>query len=230
MHRLYRISLVYVIVGSIFLFGRGPTPSASTAHAGEVSPSVSNDTTVRVPMVPRVVNLSPTEWDALSLGRAVDLWLNGDLQGAAELLETIDISPTSSFDLADRAAFVLAVAYLNLDDPRAFHRVARRSADEVGSAFRWWIRFCQLVESAKGGSPETDVAFRLPTDLPGAGVLGAALLLEAARPHDAIRLLDSTKPEHVLASIHYYLRALAIEASGSDPTKDWERVAKIKPR
>jgi tetratricopeptide (TPR) repeat protein len=230
MHRLSWISLVYVIVGSILLFGRGPASLTPTAYAGEVSWPASNDTTTRASMAPRLVNPSPTEWDALNLGRAVDLWLGGDLRGAAELLETIDISPTSSFDRADRAAFLLAVAYLNLDDPRAFHSVARRSADEGDSAFRRWIRFCQLVESAKGGSSEADVALRLPADLPGAGVLGAALLLEAARPHEALRLLESTKPEDAMASIHFYLRALAGEASGSDPTKDWERVAKMKPR
>ncbi|MCK5619222.1 MAG: hypothetical protein KAJ17_07470, partial [Candidatus Krumholzibacteria bacterium] len=132
MHRLSWISLVYVIVGSILLSGRGPTSSASTAHAGEASLPASTDTTTRAPMAPRVVNPSPTEWDALNLGRAVDLWLSGDLRGAAELLETIGISPTSSFGRADRAAFLLAVAYLNLDDPRAFHSVARRSTDVDG--------------------------------------------------------------------------------------------------
>jgi outer membrane protein assembly factor BamD (BamD/ComL family) len=177
--------------------------------------------------VPTPLHLTPSDWDALNLGRAVDLWSKGDIKGAAELLETIDISRGSPSPVADRAAFLLSAAYLALDDTDAFHRVAERAADETGSPYRRWVRYCQLVEShAVGGTADRDLPW--PPDFPGADILGASLLMETGHPSDALRVLERATPKGRLASIHLYLQALAREAAGGDATREWERLADYK--
>ncbi len=181
--------------------------------------------------IPRA--LTADEWGALNLGRAVDLWLKGDLRGAAALLESIDYATTSTFDRADRAAFLLAVAYLRLEDPDGFTRVAQRAGDANGSGYRKWIRFSDLARRAQvGGSTSGTVEPAPPTapvDFPGAVEMEASLLLEGGHATDALALLEANAPASSVASIHVYLQALARRASGGDPTGDWERLASIAP-
>ncbi|MCI0452249.1 MAG: tetratricopeptide repeat protein, partial [Candidatus Latescibacteria bacterium] len=189
--------------------------------------------------IPRA--LTNDEWDALNLGRAVDLWQKGDLRGAASLLESIDYTTASTFDRADRAAFLLATAYLRLEDPDGFARVAARAGDADGSAYRKWIRYCDLAQRARlgnsrdiaagpGASPATPASPAAPADFPGGVEMQASLLLESGHATDALALLERTTPASSVASIHVYLQALARRASGADPTRDWERLASMVPR
>jgi TolA-binding protein len=180
--------------------------------------------------IPRT--LTPNEWDALNLGRAVDSWQRGDLHGAITLLETIDITTTSTFERADRAAFLLAAAYLRLEDADGFARVAERAGNATGSGYRKWIRYCQLAQHAQlggtagGTAGATEAA---PAEFPGANEMRASLLLESGRANDALALLESSTPSEALASIHLYLQALARQATGGDPTRDWERLGGVTP-
>ena len=195
---------------------------------GGVDPSESPATDTlrayaRAAAAPEVRTLAPDDWDALNLGRAVDLWLRGQLRDAVDLLETINVSTTSSFDEADRAAFLLATAYLQMDDRAAFERVAERAGASSGSPYRRWIRYCQLLEPSQS-EPGT-----LPAQFPGAAVLSAALLIERDQPGDALTLLETSRPDGDIAAVHYYLQAIAREAAGGDATPDWNAIAKLPP-
>ena len=183
--------------------------------------------------VPR--SLTQNEWDALNLGRAVDLWNKGNLRAAAALLETIDIAPASSFERADRAAFLLAAAYLRIGDMDAFARVAERAGDANGSAYRKWIRYADLAQRAElggGTEPATPAVSppAAPADFPGGIQMQASLLLESGQGAQALALLERATPADALVSIHLYLQALARRATGGDATRDWERLASAEPR
>ncbi len=110
----------------------------------------------------------------LSLGRAVDLWVSGDLHGAAAHLEAIDISRESSATDSHRAAFLLAVAYLRLADRDGLARVVDTAGDPEGSQYRRWVAYIGLLES--GGDP-------LPIDgFAGSEILAAARQLNLTPP------------------------------------------------
>ncbi len=198
--------------------GIGNVHAQAPARADSLSTSVTH---------PNPRTLTKNEWDALNLGRAVDCWLKGDLRGAVSLLEQVDISTTSTFERADRAAFLLTAAYLRLHDTDGIARVAVRAGDANGSAYRKWIRF---IELAKGPARNADAPPAAPVDIPGAVELQASLLLEAGRTAEATSLLEATAPDGAMASIHLYLQALARRASNQDPTREWERLGAVSPR
>lgn len=216
----------FVAVAIFVAAGASPTSAQTPAPApvDTLTPAIAS------PSRPIPRTLTRNEWDAFHLGRAVDCWLQGDVRGAAVLLETIDIARTSSFERADRAAFLLAAAYLRLHDPDGFARVAERAGDANGSAYRKWIRYCQLAQHAQLGDSSVTVVPSPPTEFPGAVELSASLLLESGRANDALALLETNPPADALASIHGYLRALARRATGGDATRDWQRLADIEPR
>ena len=203
-------------------------PRAIASDVGSPAPSATVDTFAV--SVPQQKTLSRTEWDALNLGRAVDLWLKDDLRGAAELLEILDISSTSSFDRADRAAFLLTIAYLRLEDDQAFDRVTAAARAENGSVYRQWILCARALKLAGGPSPDRGVTHPLPAGFPGAEILAAALLLEMDRPGDASRLLSSAKPAGPVTSLHLYLQAIAREATGDNAPREWSQLADRKPK
>ncbi len=200
---------------------------------GEVRAQAAADSLAPSASRPATRTLTENEWDALNLGRAVDLWSKGDLRGAASLLEQIDITTTSSFDRADRAAFLLACAYLRLQEPVALARVTQRAGDANGSAYRKWVRYVDLAQRARIGGAHHgagDAAPDGPTDFPGAVEMQASLLLESGRAGEALALLERATPADAVASIHLYLQALARRANGADATRDWERLASAAPR
>ncbi|MDH4037246.1 MAG: tetratricopeptide repeat protein [Candidatus Krumholzibacteria bacterium] len=199
------------------------TAVAPLVHAARPTPPVAPAVQAPLPHEP-----DASERDATSLGRAVDLWLKGDLYGASALLETIDIGPGSPFPFADRAAFLLADAYLRTGNAGGFARVASLAGDGNGTPYRRWIRYAELLRAnANPGAsgPVNDV----PESFPGADVLAAALLLDADRANDALDLLDRNPAAGPLASVQLCLRALAREATGADATANWGEIARRKP-
>lgn len=170
------------------------------------------------------VAATAVDWNAFNYGRAVDCWTRGDYRCAANYLEQIDITPASSYEQADHAAFLLATAYLRLNDAAAFERVAARAGNESGSPWRKWIRYCGLLIPRDGAAVAS-----APPDFAGGASMEAALLLESGSPAEALRVLDASKPADSVASIHLYLRALSRVALGQDAAHDWEMLAARKP-
>ncbi len=108
--------------------------NASTARAGdEASPDA-----------PRV---DPV---AFRLGRAVAEWRAGNPRGVIENLEPIDFAASAGVREADRAAFLLGHAYLNLGDIAAFTSLATVvAAWNLPSPYTGWLAFQrELVEAA----------------------------------------------------------------------------------
>ena len=168
---------------------------------------------------------STVNWNAFHYGRAVDCWTRGDYSAAANYLEQIDVTPASTYSEADHAAFLLASAYLRLNDVAAFERVAARAGSDNGSSWRKWIRYCALMQPSHGAA----VVSPAPADFAGGTVLEAALLVETGNATAALKVLDASKPVDSVASVHLYLHALARTSLGQDASKDWEALAARKP-
>jgi len=228
MRILPRISPAAVaVIAWYVLTGTANIARAEEAPLADMPPS--GGAPARAQLTPVTLELTASQWDAVNLGRAVDLWLAGDLRGAAALLEDIDIYPGSAFDMADRAAFLLAALWLRLGDDDAFRNVAGRAAgpqaDPAMSAWRGWIRYCDLVLSDGSGRATIDTE-----DMPGADILAAALMMETGRYDKALDLLESTDAGGPLEPLRLYLLALSREAIGIDPAKYWRQLSKLKPR
>jgi TolA-binding protein len=193
------------------------SPGASARAATTASPAApANAASAPDTTTPTV------DWNAFNYGRAVDCWTRADFRAAADYLEAIDVTTASPYPQADRAAFLLACAYLRLDDERAFERVAARAGSESGSSYRRWIRYCALLHS------RTPTA-AAPGDFAGGRVLEAAALLESGNARAALTVLDASKPAESVASVHIYLRALSKRALGEDASSDWNALAARKP-
>jgi len=91
--------------------------------------------------------------DALQLGRAALERGRGDLHGVIENLEGIDFSTEPSFAEADRAAFLLGAAYLELGDVSRFASLARGvSGWKRASVYTRWLAYeLQLVGAGGDG-------------------------------------------------------------------------------
>ena len=137
--------------------------------------------------------LSP---DALRLDLAARDQARGDVRGVIEDLEGLDLSPGTSFDQADRAAFLLGEAYLELGDQDRFTSLARQvSAWKRESVFTRWLAFeLRLIENGGAAAPglsgvadlaRDDAATALAgadtTSQLGRDLAGAALIRLAAR-------------------------------------------------
>ena len=90
---------------------------------------------------------------AFVLGRAVAEWRAGNARGVIENLEPIDFASASGFAEADRAAFLLGQAYLNLGDIARFVTLARTVADwKLVTTYTNWLAF-QLDRAEAAQAP-----------------------------------------------------------------------------
>ena len=152
-----------------------------------------------------------------ALGRAVDLWQRGDLQGAAAELARIDVSRGAAWAEADRAAFLLTVACLRLDDRARLEHAVAVAGDPAGTQWRQWVSYLGLLAGTGDPAPIDGFA--------DATLLAAALDLDRGRPERAHDLLAGRDDPVALQ-----LRALAAERSGRDARAAQERLAESKAR
>ncbi len=158
-----------------------------------------------------------TDPEGRALGRAVDLWHRGDLHGAAAELARIDVARGAAHGEADRAAFLLTVACLRLDDRDGLERVVAAAGDPAGTQWRRWVAYLGLLAGA--GKP-------VPIDgFADATLMAAALDLDRDNPHRAYDLLAERGDPIALQ-----LRAVAAGRSGHDTRAAQERLAAAEAR
>ena len=170
----------------------------------------------------------------LRLGRAVLERRLGNLRGVVENLAGIDFATEPSFAEADRAAFLLGQAYLELGARERFVELARDIAawKRKSHYTRWMALQGALAESdlaheahadrssAIGASPAAPRA-----DMAEADALAAALLLRDGDPGSALRLLAEIEARGQGTPITVFLQALALDAKGADDAPAWTRLA-----
>jgi tetratricopeptide (TPR) repeat protein len=185
---------------------------------------------------PRALASSPAPPDetALRLGRAAMERALGNLRGVVENLEVIDLSVEPSFADADRAAFLLGQAYLELGARERFVTLARRvSTWRHTSPYTRWLAF-QLAVA------ETDLADAAATPSAGAGpapatggapgsgaadALTAGVLMRDGDPAAALALIEAIERRGEGTPLVTYLKAHALAATGSDNEAEWTRLA-----
>jgi TolA-binding protein len=165
----------------------------------------------------------------VALARAVVLWRDGDLRGAADLLAGLDLSPGAAWERADRAAFLLAVLERRLGRPQALRDKAATAADAASaSPYRRWLAHLALWDAASEGLATTAGPLTSSSrPLPGDAVLEASLLLESGQSEAAADLLSGVEPEGDLAAMHLQLLALALQQAGRDPLPALRRLADL---
>ncbi len=198
---------------------------ASSAVSAESAPLTTPTPTPPAPQ--RIVSLqagplATAAWDSLNLARATHLWVQGDLRDAAALLDLIDISESSAFARADRAAFLLAVTHLRLGDNEAFRRVAQTGNAADSSLYRQWLAYAALVVAGEVGQDAPQKEFWY---LPGTTILTAAHLLETGRPEAAAELLKNNKPAAEFETHHRYL--LAVAQSDPEALANWRELSAL---
>ncbi|MBK9471166.1 MAG: hypothetical protein IPO18_02625 [bacterium] len=165
----------------------------------------------------------------VALARAVVLWRAGDLRSAADLLAGLDLSPTTAWPRADRAAFLLAVLERRLGRPQALRDKAATAADATSaSPYRRWLAHLALWDAASEGlATQADPLTSSSRPLPGDAVLEASLLLESGQSEAAADLLSRVEPDGDLAAMHLQLLALALQQAGRDPLPALRRLADL---
>jgi len=169
-------------------------------------------------LVPTAVGpLATASLDSLHLAQATHLWLQDDLAGAATMLSTVDLREGGSFDRADRAAFLLGAAYLQLGERDKFLDVAKSAQTGSQSPYRQWLAYARLMIS---GATDAELNF------PGAKTLTAAYFLEAGEYAAASKILTEDQPDKRFELQHAYLQALAAVHGGDASPRVWHKIGR----
>jgi tetratricopeptide (TPR) repeat protein len=170
---------------------------------------------------------------ALRLGRAALERSAGNLRGVVENLETIDYATEPAFAEADRAAFLLGQAYLELGGRARFVALARQVATwrRTSAYTRWLALQLAIVETDLAGAPAgaADSA-GVPAARPAAGhaaadALAAGVLLRDGNAAGALALIAAIKAQGEATPLVTWLEAQALAATGADDGPAWSRLA-----
>ncbi len=141
---------------------------------------------------------------ALALARAAMAQRTGSPRGVIEALEPLGLDHGASFTGSDRAAFLLAEAYLAQGDLARFERLATaRATGDGANAFDAWIAGERSLAGAAVGSTPA-----------GHGVLDAGARLRAGDPAGARAILDALPGEQSSTPLALWFRALALAGAG----------------
>ena len=185
----------------------------------------------------------------LRLGRAALERRAGNMRGVIENLEAIDFSGGPTFEDADRAAFLLGEAYLEIGARSRFVALAHTVAGwRRESPYTRWVAFeLAVVETERpaetaGGTPARapdSTWIAIPpapaganaagdgsaTASPSADALAAGVLLRDGNAAAALALIAEAEARGGGSPLLTYLKAQALAASGQDDHAEWTRLA-----
>lgn len=192
----------------------------------------------REPAVARDLLISHAAPDeaALRLGRAALERSLGNTRGVVENLAAIDYAGGPSFAEADRAAFLLGEAYLELGARSRFVALARQvAAWRRSTPYTRWIAFqlalCETELADRARAPRDSLgASPAPAAEAGAAgdaadLLAAGVLLRDGNPGAALALIAAIERRGGSSPLVTYLKAEALAASGGDDRPEWTRLA-----
>ncbi len=187
--------------GLAALLGAIALPYRARAQ-GAPAPAPANGPAAAAP-----VAFDPHEWQ---LRRAVTAQVTGDLDAVIDDLEAIDFEHEPVFPEADRAAFLLAHAYLGRGDHARFERLAHAVARwRRTSGYTEWIARMRVTLEA---GPDSAVALARLGAARGTAGSGAAAELLAQAGADTTTALGRD-----LAGAAHIAEATALLAHGGDP-------------
>lgn len=188
---LARAVTLVCLVGGVALAERAPGSRAPSARG------TGADSARSAPPPGRALALARNGLDEapMRLGRAALERSVGNTRGVVENLSTLDFSTEPAFAEADRAAFLLGQAYLELGGRERFVTLARQVATwQKTSPYTRWLAF-QLA------------------------------LVETERSQDPKPLIAAADGNGEPTPLMRYLKAQTLAATGADATSDWTRLA-----
>jgi hypothetical protein len=227
---------------------RAPGPHGRTGDAAAERTGAPAESAAAAP---RRLAVAPAASDEalLRLGRAALERRVGDMRGVIENLDAIDFSAGPVFEDADRAAFLLAEAYLEIGARSRFVALARTVAGwRRESPYTRWIAFELAVvateaETAGGeaahapdstwiaipsrpaGGPAPGSGGGSAGGSPSADALAAGVLLRDGNAPAALALITDAESRGDVSPLLTYLKAQALAATGQDDRAEWTRLA-----
>jgi TolA-binding protein len=156
----------------------------------------------------------------LALERAAFAWRAGDLRAVVRLLEAIDFALEPGFEGADRAAFLLAQAYLQRGETDRFLALAVAVGTWPNeSHFTRWLAYQHVLvrQGPAGGAARRTSA--------SGDAVAADRLLNSGSPAEALARLESIEGSGAGPALALYVKSLAQSAAGEDDTKTLEALA-----
>lgn len=195
----------------------GPAPDAAFAMTAPDSASPPQ-------MQPLAVTADSVAHAPFSLMRAALEHSSGNPRGVLACLEPLHLESAAPFEGADRAAFLLAHAYLELGSVARFQTLARavEAWPQASGYTRWIVYRLRETELATVSPDPRGVSPASPSGSIAADALAASLLIENGKNDAALALLAQNKAASPLL---LYLATVAKERSGADVTADLEALA-----
>jgi TolA-binding protein len=151
----------------------------------------------------------------LALRRATFAWRANDLREVVTALETIDFAAAPAFDGADRAAFLLAQAYLELGAAARFVALADAvAAWPAATPYTRWLAYQRVLIVAEDGAGGAKIAGAPDPATASADAVAADGLLRAGRAGEALERLGPSARDGAAAALSLYVRSLAQTAAG----------------
>jgi TolA-binding protein len=165
------------------------------------------------------------DWNDVHLRRAVSEQAAGNVRGVIENLEAIDDSAATPFPEADRAAFLLGQAYLEIGDRDRFIALAERAGHaRVPTAYTRWLTYQLHLLQSEGGNGEIGANGIGST---AADALAADLLLRNGDAKAALQLLTAGSAAQDTSPVASYLRARALALTGGDDGPELVRLSTL---
>ena len=214
------------------LAGAAPVFAAHAPHGAAANPpaSAAGTAVARDTLAARTLAVATDSIpsDRLHLSQALAEQARGNPRGMIENLERIDYTPTPAYAEADRAAFLLAHAYLGAGRRAEFLALAERVSHwSHPSVYTEWIayqRLATLSEEAATVPGAADTTASAATAGAAAATQGgeaatalaASLWMRSGHPDQALELLGgSSAPANASAAV-LCMRAAALAQLGSD--------------
>ena len=175
------------------------------------------------------------ETNELHLRRAAFEQVHGNYPAVIENLEQIDFATLPNFEEADRAAFLLANAYLQLGGDARFVPLAEQVTGwGVNTPYTAWIGYQLLVVQSRHSGETTEATARWASQAvdgdAAADALATGILLRSGDNQAAMQRIASADKSDETRILRDYLEAVALRAAGSDDTDALKKVAKTEPQ
>jgi tetratricopeptide (TPR) repeat protein len=200
------------------------------ALAGPGSAAVTPDSAAVDSLQAIFVWQEPTDARELFLRRAALEQSQGNLRGVVESLENIDFAAGATFNDADRAAFLLGNAYLQMGSHDRFVTLASTvSGWSNPTIYTNWLVYQLLLAQTDGAEESPEQLSQLRAGAAAADALAASLLLRRGESDAALRVLASTQTGAGSEILTRYLKARALEAAGQSNEAELTGLAAATP-
>ena len=236
MRPLASIPGLATLAGAVALVCAAGGPAHAARHTHTPDPRSPLPDTAHVDRAARdlMIAHAASNQTLLRLGRAAMERSVGNMRGVIENLEAIDFSGEPSFADADRAAFLLGEAYLEVGAHSRFGALARQVATwHHTSSYTRWIAYqlalaeTEIADPSRAADDSAWIALPRGVTLSGSAAadgLAAGVLLRDGDAAGALAMIAEMEARGESSPLITYLKAQALGSSG-EARRAWMRLA-----